>query len=79
MINHHYHLAPQRLEALFASRPIRAVVLTTPANPTGAVFPPETLERIARLCKAHHAWCGRRGVLSLGRGLVVRGRRNWGS
>jgi aspartate/methionine/tyrosine aminotransferase len=32
---------------------VRAIVLVTPNNPTGAVYPPETIAAFTRLCAAH--------------------------
>jgi aspartate/methionine/tyrosine aminotransferase len=32
---------------------VRAIVLVTPNNPTGAVYPPETIAAFKRLCTAH--------------------------
>jgi arginine:pyruvate transaminase len=34
----------------------RAVLINTPNNPTGAVYTPETLEGIAKICRAHDLW-----------------------
>ena len=47
---------PDRAAALMDG--VAAVVLVTPNNPTGAVYPPELVERFAALCRA-------RGVLLL--------------
>ncbi|MBX9699632.1 MAG: aminotransferase [Acetobacteraceae bacterium] len=35
---------------------VRAIVLVTPNNPTGAVMPPELLDRFAALCRARGLW-----------------------
>ncbi len=43
---------PQDMEALITPR-TRALVLINPNNPTGAVYPREVLERIARLAEKH--------------------------
>jgi alanine-synthesizing transaminase len=43
---------PDEMEALITPR-TRAVVLINPNNPTGAVYPREVLERIARLAEKH--------------------------
>jgi alanine-synthesizing transaminase len=43
---------PQEIEALVNKR-TRAIVLVNPNNPTGAVYPRETLEAIARLAERH--------------------------
>ena len=49
---------PDRAAALLEANPqVRALVLITPNNPTGAIIPPETLARFAALCRArldHH-------------------------
>jgi aspartate/methionine/tyrosine aminotransferase len=45
---------PQAAEALLDAR-VRAIVLITPNNPTGAVYPPEVIA-------AFHDLCGRRGI-----------------
>ncbi|MEX2501389.1 MAG: pyridoxal phosphate-dependent aminotransferase [Trueperaceae bacterium] len=34
----------------------KAIVLNSPSNPTGAVYPPEVIERIASLARAHGVW-----------------------
>lgn len=34
----------------------RAILVNTPNNPTGAVYTRETLEAIARICRAHDLW-----------------------
>ncbi|WP_046119682.1 aminotransferase [Ensifer aridi] len=40
-----------------ALRPgIRALTLVSPNNPTGAVYPPELLQRIYELCRANGTW-----------------------
>ncbi|PST22436.1 aminotransferase [Mesorhizobium plurifarium] len=40
-----------------ALRPgIRALALVSPNNPTGAVYPPELLQRIYELCRANGTW-----------------------
>jgi aspartate/methionine/tyrosine aminotransferase len=35
---------------------VRALVLVTPNNPTGAVYPPETIEAFAALCRRKGIW-----------------------
>lgn len=45
---------PDRAEALMAG--VRAIVLVTPNNPTGAVYPPEIVARFAELARRHGAW-----------------------
>lgn len=47
---------PDRLAALLAEGGIRALVLVTPNNPTGAVAPPALIARCAALCRAAGAW-----------------------
>ena len=34
----------------------RALLINSPNNPTGAVYPRETMERIAELCRRHDVW-----------------------
>ncbi len=46
---------PERAEALLDSR-TRAVVLITPNNPTGAVYPPETIARFLDLARRRDLW-----------------------
>ena len=43
------------LEQAFAQKP-KALLLNTPANPSGKVFTREELERIARLCREHDTY-----------------------
>ncbi len=45
---------PDRAAALMAG--VRAIVLVTPNNPTGAVYPPEVIARFADLARRHGAW-----------------------
>jgi aminotransferase len=45
----------ERLDAAFTTR-TRAIVVNTPANPTGRVLSMSELEAIARLCERHNAW-----------------------
>jgi len=47
---------PDRLAALLRGGGIRALVLVTPNNPTGAVAPPALIARCAALCRAAGAW-----------------------
>ncbi|MBW8269966.1 aminotransferase [Caldovatus aquaticus] len=48
---------PGRAAALLREAPrVRAVVLVTPNNPTGAAYPPEVIARFAALCRDHRAW-----------------------
>ncbi|TCZ55409.1 aminotransferase [Roseicella aquatilis] len=46
---------PARLEPLLAAG-ARALVLVTPNNPTGAVYPAAVIEACAELCRRHGAW-----------------------
>ena len=49
--------APAQVAALLArERAVRALVLVTPNNPTGAVYPPEVITRCAALCREAGAW-----------------------
>jgi aspartate/methionine/tyrosine aminotransferase len=46
-----------RAAALLDANPaIRALLLVTPNNPTGAVYPPALIERLAALCRARGLW-----------------------
>jgi aspartate/methionine/tyrosine aminotransferase len=49
---------PERVAMLLAEGGgrVRALVLVTPNNPTGAVYPPEVIAHCAELCRAHGAW-----------------------
>jgi alanine-synthesizing transaminase len=44
---------PEEIESLITKR-TRAIVVINPNNPTGAVYPRETLEAIARVAEKHH-------------------------
>ncbi|MBO1074377.1 aminotransferase [Roseomonas marmotae] len=46
---------PERLEAALTPR-VRAVVLVSPNNPTGAIYPPEIIARIADTCRRKGIW-----------------------
>jgi aspartate/methionine/tyrosine aminotransferase len=46
---------PEQAEALLTDR-VRAIVLITPNNPTGAVYPPDLLARFADLCRRRDIW-----------------------
>lgn len=46
---------PDQAEALLDER-TRALVLITPNNPTGAVYPPETIARFHELCRRRGVW-----------------------
>jgi aspartate/methionine/tyrosine aminotransferase len=46
---------PDLLEAALAPN-VRAVVLVSPNNPTGAIYPPESLCRIAAICRRKGVW-----------------------
>lgn len=45
---------PDRAAALMDG--VRAIVLVSPNNPTGAVYPPAVIARFAELARAHSAW-----------------------
>lgn len=38
------------------ARPLRAIVLVTPNNPTGAVYPPELIAEFSRFAQKHGLW-----------------------
>jgi aspartate aminotransferase len=44
------------LEKTFAENNLRCVILNSPCNPTGTVWPPELLETLVELCAAHETW-----------------------
>ena len=46
---------PARIGALLAEHRARAVVLVTPNNPTGAIYPPAVIHAVAELCRRHGA------------------------
>ncbi|MCW3476185.1 aminotransferase [Limobrevibacterium gyesilva] len=46
---------PDRAAALIDAR-TRAIVLVTPNNPTGAIYPADTIARFAALCRARGLW-----------------------
>lgn len=46
---------PERAEALIDGR-VRAIALVTPNNPTGAIYPPETIAAFAALCRRRGLW-----------------------
>ena len=46
---------PARVAALLAEHKARAVVLVTPNNPTGAIYPPEVIHAVAEVCRRHGA------------------------
>lgn len=47
---------PEALAAAITPR-TRAIVINTPHNPTGRVYPEAVLEGIAALCRKHDLWC----------------------
>ncbi|MBP0444827.1 aminotransferase [Roseomonas sp. SSH11] len=46
---------PDEAEALIDDR-VRAIVLVTPNNPTGAIYPPEVIARFHALCRKRGIW-----------------------
>jgi aspartate/methionine/tyrosine aminotransferase len=46
---------PDRAAALITPR-TRAIVLISPNNPTGAIYPPAVIARFAALCREHGLW-----------------------
>lgn len=46
---------PARIAALLAETRARAVVLVTPNNPTGAIYPPAVIHEVAAACRRHGA------------------------
>jgi aspartate/methionine/tyrosine aminotransferase len=52
---HGFGPEPARIATLLVEHRARAVVLVTPNNPTGAVYPPEVIQAVATACRAHGA------------------------
>ena len=52
---HGFHLDVAEVEAAITER-TRAIVLTTPHNPTGMCMPAETLAALGALCREHDLW-----------------------
>lgn len=46
---------PERIGALLAQHKARAVVLVTPNNPTGAIYPPAVIHAVTAQCRRHGA------------------------
>jgi aspartate/methionine/tyrosine aminotransferase len=46
---------PALVEAMLVEHGAKAVVLVSPNNPTGAVYPPSVIEAVARICRKHGA------------------------
>jgi aspartate/methionine/tyrosine aminotransferase len=46
---------PALIEALLVEHRAKAVVLVSPNNPTGAVYPAAVIEAVARICRTHGA------------------------
>ncbi len=44
------------LEQAFAEHDLRCVILNSPCNPTGSIWPPELIESLVELCAAHETW-----------------------
>ena len=44
------------LEQVFAEHDFGCVILNSPCNPTGSIWPPELLETLVELCVAHETW-----------------------
>jgi aspartate/methionine/tyrosine aminotransferase len=47
---------PAEAAALMDAQPVRALVLVTPNNPTGAVYPPAVIQELAEICRARGTW-----------------------
>jgi len=52
---HHFIPDPKEAEALIDAS-TRAIVLVTPNNPTGAIYPPATIAAFAALCRLKGIW-----------------------
>ena len=48
----HFKMTPEQLEAAITDK-TKALVLNNPSNPTGAVYPKETLKAVADVCVKH--------------------------
>ncbi len=46
---------PEQLESLITDR-TKAIMLNSPSNPTGAVYPPEVIRRFAEIAAKHDVW-----------------------
>jgi aspartate aminotransferase len=53
---HDFQIDPEELARRITPR-TRGIILNTPHNPTGAVYPPSILQTIARLCLKHEITC----------------------
>ncbi|SDY08631.1 pyridoxal phosphate-dependent aminotransferase [Citreimonas salinaria] len=47
---------PDRIDRIARETGARSLLLNTPNNPTGAIYPPETLQAIARVAQARDLW-----------------------
>ncbi len=47
---------PEELESLCSDTKVRGLILNTPNNPTGAVWPPALVETLVRVCERHDLW-----------------------
>ncbi len=54
--HHDFQIDATEMKALITPR-TRGILLNTPHNPTGVVYPPSVLESIARLCLEHRLTC----------------------
>lgn len=52
---HGFQILEEELESVITSR-TRAIVITSPNNPTGCIYTPETLDAVAS-CAARHGFC----------------------
>lgn len=50
-----FHLTAEQLRAAITPR-TRVLLLNSPSNPTGAVFPRETIRAIGKVCREHDLW-----------------------
>ncbi|MGG5888234.1 aminotransferase [Falsiroseomonas sp. HC035] len=47
---------PAEAAALMDAQPVRALVLVTPNNPTGAVYPAAVIQEFSEICRARGTW-----------------------
>lgn len=50
-----FQVIPQDIEAAVTDK-TRAILINSPNNPTGAIFPKQTLQAIADICQRHDLW-----------------------
>ena len=53
-VEDNFDISIQRLKEILEQKPIKALLLISPGNPTGAIIPKKTLNEIARLAEKHN-------------------------